>query len=56
MLQPESVLGASFQLSFAAVLALMVVYEAWRCPRSAQTRAPTAWAAGAVLAYFVGVW
>ena len=30
LLRPESVLGASFQLSFAAVLALMVVYEGWR--------------------------
>jgi competence protein ComEC len=30
VLRPESVLGASFQLSFAAVLALVVAYEAWR--------------------------
>ena len=29
VLRPESVVGASFQLSFAAVLALMVVYESW---------------------------
>lgn len=34
LLRPESVLGASFQLSFAAVLALVVAYEAWgRRPR-----------------------
>ena len=30
VLKPEAVVGASFQLSFAAVLALMVVYEGWR--------------------------
>jgi competence protein ComEC len=30
LLRPESVLGASFQLSFAAVLALIVAYEAWQ--------------------------
>lgn len=29
LLRPEAVLGASFQLSFAAVLALITVYEAW---------------------------
>lgn len=30
LLQPESLLGASFQMSFAAVTALVAVYEAWR--------------------------
>ena len=30
LLRPEAVIGASFQLSFAAVLALMVVFEAWQ--------------------------
>lgn len=30
LLRPEAVIGASFQLSFAAVLALMVVFESWR--------------------------
>lgn len=30
LLRPEAVAGASFQLSFAAVLALIAVYEAWR--------------------------
>lgn len=29
LLQPESLLGASFQLSFAAVAALIAVYEGW---------------------------
>ena len=29
LLQPESLLGASFQLSFAAVAALIAIYEGW---------------------------
>jgi competence protein ComEC len=36
--QPEAILGASFQLSFAAVAALVAVYE-WRGDYVAQTRA-----------------
>lgn len=32
LLQPEALLGASFQLSFAAVVALVAVYEAIRMP------------------------
>ena len=32
LVRPESVLGASFQLSFAAVLGLIAIYEAWRQP------------------------
>ncbi len=54
VLRPESVLGASFQLSFAAVLALMVVHEAWRgTERSDDTR--TAGRVAAVRRYLVGV-
>jgi competence protein ComEC len=30
LIQPESVLGPSFQLSFAAVIALIAAYEVWR--------------------------
>jgi competence protein ComEC len=52
-LRPESVLGASFQLSFAAVLALVVVYEAWRNrtrdPDGERRRLP------AVVRYLAGV-
>ncbi|MCB2053423.1 MAG: ComEC/Rec2 family competence protein [Geminicoccaceae bacterium] len=33
MLQPESLLGASFQMSFAAVVALVAFYEAWNLHR-----------------------
>ena len=36
VLLPESVLGVSFQLSFGAVLALMVVYEAWHARARAE--------------------
>jgi competence protein ComEC len=53
VLRPESVLGASFQLSFAAVLALVVVYEAWRNrtrdPDGGRRRLP------AVVRYLAGV-
>ena len=54
VLRPESVLGASFQLSFAAVLALMVVYEGWsrragrRCGRARAAWAGLALSAGRV--------
>ena len=39
LLRPEAVVGASFQLSFAAVLALMVVFEAWQRRTPDQDRA-----------------
>ena len=39
LLRPEAVVGASFQLSFAAVLALMVVFEAWQRRSPDQERA-----------------
>lgn len=39
LLRPEAVVGASFQLSFAAVLALMVVFEAWQRRTPDQNRA-----------------
>ena len=39
LLRPEAVVGASFQLSFAAVLALMVVFEAWQRRTPDQERA-----------------
>ncbi len=51
--QPESLLGASFQLSFAAVLALVAVYELLRDRRRAD-RAPTTWRKR-VLLYVGGV-
>lgn len=41
LLRPEAVIGASFQLSFAAVLALMVVFEAWQGRRRKEERAET---------------
>ncbi len=40
--RPESLLGASFQLSFAAVVALVAVYEAMRGVRGAN-RQPLTW-------------
>lgn len=52
--RPESVLGASFQLSFAAVLALMVMYEGW----SSRAREDDAAASGRlapVWRYLLGV-
>ncbi|MEK8092375.1 ComEC/Rec2 family competence protein [Methylocystis sp. IM3] len=39
--EPEAILGASFQLSFAAVAALIAVYE-WRGQRLAHSRSGTA--------------
>ena len=47
LLRPEAVVGASFQLSFAAVLALMVVFEAWqrRAPDQERAEPGPAWAA-----------
>ena len=54
LLRPESVLGASFQLSFAAVLALMVVFEAWQRP-SARTRSARARAGWRAWRYLLGV-
>ena len=54
IMQPEAVIGASFQLSFAAVLALMVGLEAWR----RRARDPGAGEPGpgrAALAYLAGV-
>ena len=49
VLRPESVLGASFQLSFAAVLALMVVYEGWQRRVGATRRRARAAGAGLAL-------
>ena len=54
LLLPESVLGVSFQLSFGAVLALMVVYEAWHARARPEER-PKPGPLGAVWAYLVGV-
>ncbi|MCH7929161.1 MAG: ComEC/Rec2 family competence protein [Proteobacteria bacterium] len=53
LLHPESLLGPSFQMSFAAVIALVAFYEAWRDRRaswSALDAAPRR-----VLLYLVGV-
>lgn len=54
LLAPESVIGASFQLSFAAVLALIAVYDRWGekirwligpgSPAGRCRRSPTSWA------------
>ncbi len=53
LLRPEAVVGASFQLSFAAVLALMVVYESWRRrPDPDRAERGPLWAVGR---YLVGV-
>ena len=54
MLTPESVLGASFQLSFAAVVALMVVYEGWSS-RAREDDAPERGRLAPVLRYLLGV-
>jgi competence protein ComEC len=54
VLLPESVLGVSFQLSFGAVLALMVVYETWHA-RARRDEKPKPGPLGAVWAYLVGV-
>jgi len=53
VLQPESLLGASFQLSFAAVVALVAVYEVLRDARSAKG-VPSSWPMRALL-YVGGV-
>ncbi|MGE3740156.1 MAG: ComEC/Rec2 family competence protein [Geminicoccaceae bacterium] len=53
LLRPEAVFGASFQLSFAAVLALMVVMEAWqRRRRESETETGLA---RVVLRYLAGL-
>ena len=46
LLSPEAVLGPSFQLSFAAVIALIAVYESWRDRSLVEgrgLRSPPAW-------------
>ena len=53
ILQPESLLGPSFQMSFAAVIGLVATYEALRDRDS--PRADRRTAARRVLAYFAGV-
>jgi competence protein ComEC len=56
VVRPESVLGASFQLSFAAVLALIAIYEAWGGQGGAEPDdAPKPQRSG-VWRYLVGVW
>ncbi len=52
--RPESLLGPSFQLSFAAVVALIAVYEAIRARRTFTDRGRSSWARRAVL-YLGGV-
>lgn len=52
-LQPESLLGASFQMSFAAVVALVATYEYIREVRPFSNEPPTV--LGRVLLYFGGV-
>jgi competence protein ComEC len=54
VLMPESILGASFQLSFGAVLALMVVYEAWY-GRTRKREPPEPGPGRAVWRYLIGV-
>lgn len=53
MLQPESLLGPSFQLSFAAVLALIAAYEAWPFRLPGWARGEGWWRLP--LYYFLGV-
>ena len=54
LVRPESVLGTSFQLSFAAVLALMAIYEGWRGLQRDEEDVPTGrWAP--IGRYLVGV-
>lgn len=43
LIQPESVLGPSFQLSFAAVIALIASYEVWRGRLLAFAGGPGMW-------------
>lgn len=52
--QPESLLGASFQLSFAAVIALIAAYEGLREVRRKGEGVPPSWT-GRVLLYVGGV-
>ncbi|MSO92136.1 MAG: ComEC family competence protein [Rhodospirillales bacterium] len=49
---PETVLGASFQMSFAAVVALVAVYEVFRMRGRFDVDAPRGWARAA--AYYLG--
>ncbi len=51
VVQPAALLGASFQMSFAAVLALIAGWE-WLRPRLPQAGRRTAWQRRAVLALF----
>jgi competence protein ComEC len=53
LLRPEAVVGASFQLSFAAVLALMVAYETWR--GRGERDAPEPGALASAWRYLLGV-
>lgn len=53
LVRPEAVFGASFQLSFAAVLALIVIYEAWSRKHAAEPDQPKA--SSAPWRYFAGV-
>ncbi len=54
LLSPESLLGASFQLSFAAVTALIAVYEVVRDRRRFGDKGPPEWQRTALL-YVAGV-
>lgn len=52
--RPESLLGASFQLSFAAVLGLILAYEAWQQRSSWRGARREGWL-GTVSRYLLGV-
>ena len=54
LIEPESLLGASFQMSFAAVVALIAGYEAVARWRRAHRREPMGWL-GRIGAYVIGV-
>ena len=54
LFRPESLLGASFQLSFAAVAALVAVYEVVRDRRRLEEAGPSSWPRRALL-YLGGV-
>ncbi len=43
LLSPDTMLGPSFQLSFAAVIALIAMYESWRDRRDPEGKGPRPW-------------
>jgi competence protein ComEC len=52
---PESLLDVGFQMSFAAVLALVATYEAIRAPDDRQRESTTGWGLRGTLLFFGGI-